>query len=565
MTHESICIAVCGGPYSNPYALSAFVEDARRRGCVRLYCLGDLGGFGAEVDRIWPELLTHSITCVAGNYDVAISRGDPDCGCGYRDPRDNEFAQLIYDYTRNHTSPEFAKWMGQLPTERRENLIGHDVHFVHGSPLALNDFWWESLSDEEHLERVSASGADVICCTHSGLPWQRQVGSTLVVNVGVIGKPANDGDKKVWYGILEFSAGRVEAQLIALNYDWKAQAGSMRDSGIPEPFVETIESGWWTTCLEVLPPAERARGKFHLYSSSLPHSFESVGGTWGEPDLVEDDDDKLSVVPLFGTLYFPRRLWIYTNFHCNLKCDYCAVGSSPQAKRRLMQSGRFRELIDEAVSEGFTEIYLTGGEPLLHPNICEFLDYATDQIPTVVLTNAILLKGSRLERFAPLAQKQRLVVQTSLDGVRPDTHDLHRGKGSWIRTKEGIHHFVQLGFEVRVAMTETPENTHEIEEVSQLLGVIGIKPENFMVRPLLRRGFSDDGLEIGSENTIPELTVTQDGVYWHPAGADAESSTDMLLASGEVSLSKAKQLVIERFFMARLRDGSLPRVYRCAV
>lgn len=34
-------LAICGGPYSNPYALRAFVEAARARGADRLFCLGD--------------------------------------------------------------------------------------------------------------------------------------------------------------------------------------------------------------------------------------------------------------------------------------------------------------------------------------------------------------------------------------------------------------------------------------------------------------------------------------------------------------------------------------------
>ncbi|MGH9295612.1 MAG: metallophosphoesterase family protein, partial [Acidimicrobiales bacterium] len=68
-------IAVCGGPYANPYALAAFVTDARRRGCEQFYCLGDLGGFGAEIDALRPIIEGNDITCVAGNYDVAIARG----------------------------------------------------------------------------------------------------------------------------------------------------------------------------------------------------------------------------------------------------------------------------------------------------------------------------------------------------------------------------------------------------------------------------------------------------------------------------------------------------------
>ena len=119
MSTEPVRIGVCGGPYGNPYALQAFVDDARARGCGQLFCLGDLGGFGAEVDALWPILTGNDVTCVAGNYDVAIARADPDCGCGYRDPRDNAYAQLTYDHTLAHTSRTFAAWMGQLPTERR--------------------------------------------------------------------------------------------------------------------------------------------------------------------------------------------------------------------------------------------------------------------------------------------------------------------------------------------------------------------------------------------------------------------------------------------------------------
>ncbi len=146
-------IAVCGGPYANPYALAALIADARARGCERLFCLGDLGGFGAEINALWPLLREAGIECVAGNYDVAIARGDADCGCGCGDPRDNESAQLIYDHTRAHTSTEFAAWMGQLSTVRRVDIDGRDVHLVHGSTLALNDFWWDSLPGEQHRAR----------------------------------------------------------------------------------------------------------------------------------------------------------------------------------------------------------------------------------------------------------------------------------------------------------------------------------------------------------------------------------------------------------------------------
>lgn len=557
-------IAVCGGPYANPYALQAFIEDARSRGCERLFCLGDLGGFGAEVDALWPMLMRAEVECVAGDYDVALAAGQTDWGCGYRDERDSAYAQLIYDHTRTHTSASFAAWMGSLPTERRLEIGGCDVHMVHGSPLALNDFWWESLPEDEHRRRVAASGAGVIVCTHSGLPWQREIDGSLVINVGVLGKPANDGLHNVWYAVLDLESGQPRAELVPLDYDWQAQARSMRTAGIPEAFVETIETGWWTTGLDVLPPRERSRGRYHLYRDSLPGGCHLADGGCGAGP-TDNDSNELPVAPLFGSPYFPSRLWIYTNFHCNLACDYCAVASSPKARKRNLPLQQFRELVDEAVAQGFTELYLTGGEPMLHTDIADILSYATARLPTVLLTNAMLLRGARLDRLRALAGHPNLVVQTSLDGAHAATHDLHRGRGSWVRTVEGIQQAIALELPVRVALTETAENTGEIDAVADLLAGMGLPQEAFAVRPMLRRGLSDEGMDIAEDSTVAELTVTTDGLHWHPAGADLLTSPDLLLAPAGTALSVGKQLVTERFFTARLAAGSLPAPYRCAI
>jgi diadenosine tetraphosphatase ApaH/serine/threonine PP2A family protein phosphatase/pyruvate-formate lyase-activating enzyme len=562
-------IAVFGGVYANPHALDAVVDDARARGCERLFCLGDLGGFGADCDGVWPRLLDADVRCIAGNYDVAIGRGDPDCGCGYADERDNRFAQLMYGYTRANTSGPFAAWMRELPLELRVRLGGCDVQMVHGSPLAINDFLWESLDDDELALRVRACAdgpPDVLLCTHTGIPWQRTVGGCLVVNVGAIGRPANDGRRDAWYAVLDLDGGVARAELVPVAYDWRAQAAAMRAAGLPEPFVETIETGWWTTCLEVVPPAERSRGRFHVYRDALPRGYAADGVGWA--DSPEPLDDGRPVVSLFGTPLFPPRLWVYANFHCNLACGYCVVASSPAARRRELPAERFAAIVDEAVDEGFRELYLTGGEPFVRADIVDMIEAASDRLETVVLTNAMLFRGRKRRELRRLAGRARLVLQSSLDGARPATHDRWRGAGSWARTVEGLRLAAGLGLPLRVAMTETPDNRGEVDELRELLAGMGITGAAFAVRPLVRRGFAAEaagGLEVNQSVVVPELTITADGAHWHPVGGDLASSPDFVVAEGPVALAEAKRRIVERFLTLRRADGTLPEAFRCAV
>jgi hypothetical protein len=115
-------------------------------------------------------------------------------------------------------------------------------------------------------------------------------------------------------------------------------------------------------------------------------------------------------------------------------------------------------------------------------------------------------------------------------------------------------------------MTETALNGEEVGELRALLAEHGVAGDDFAVRPLVRRGFADEGLEVTDAVMVPELTITADGAHWHPVGGDLGSSPDLLvLGGGDVTLRAAKQAVVERFLELRQADGSLPRAYRCAV
>lgn len=258
-------LAAFGGVYSNHLALDAVLADADSVGADAIHCLGDLGAFGPHPDRACETIRAAGVPVVAGNYDLSVGHGLDDCRCGYTDPRDNHFAALSYRYTFANTSASHRAWMRGLPDSRRLRIGHHRVLLCHGSPRRMNEFLWETTCSEAFLAwLLDRADADVLCVTHTGLPWDRRlVDGRTVVNVGAIGRPANDGDVRIAYPILSLDeSGEVLVEWRRVAYDHERLAAEMRAEELPGEFVETIETGWWTTCLEVLPAKERARGKY---------------------------------------------------------------------------------------------------------------------------------------------------------------------------------------------------------------------------------------------------------------------------------------------------------------
>jgi MoaA/NifB/PqqE/SkfB family radical SAM enzyme len=211
------------------------------------------------------------------------------------------------------------------------------------------------------------------------------------------------------------------------------------------------------------------------------------------------------------------RLWVYTNYDCNLACSYCLVSSSPATPHRGVPLDTFRQVVDEACELGCLEIFLTGGEPGIVPHLPDMIEYAAPFMRVTVLTNGMLWRGSRLARLTTV-NHPNLTLQISLDSGTADLHDYHRGAGTWAKSVDSIRRLREAGFRVRTGTTETMHSRRRLEELKTFLVELGIPPEDQIVRPLAKRGFSRQGAVLTREDLVPELTVDVDGVYWHPVG-----------------------------------------------
>ncbi len=243
----------------------------------------------------------------------------------------------------------------------------------------------------------------------------------------------------------------------------------------------------------------------------------------------------------------PTRLWMYTNYDCNLACDYCCVVSGPRVDPRRLPADRIRSLVDEGLTAGMEEVFLTGGEPTLRPDLPELIEYTTDRLPMTLLTNAMLLHGPRWQGLRPLIEMGRPVAfQVSLDSATPERHDAHRGRGAHARALGGIRTLVEAGARVRLAASLPEAALSEVPALHRLADTFAIRPDDRIFRPIALRGAASEGEPIRPEDVAPELTCDAQGWFWHPLSNDPDMRLDL-----PSDASVAVALIAVR---ARLRD-----------
>jgi MoaA/NifB/PqqE/SkfB family radical SAM enzyme len=232
----------------------------------------------------------------------------------------------------------------------------------------------------------------------------------------------------------------------------------------------------------------------------------------------------------------PGRVWLYSNYHCNLECAYCLTESGPNVTRRAITADEMRAVATEAAALGFTDLGVTGGEPFLAASMPETLADLADILPVVALTNGTLFTAARLDRMRSLAQRP-VAIQISLDAADPDANDELRGPENFAKVIDAIPRLVERGIRVRIATTAEPGRlaTEDHARLCALHRALGVPDEDHLVRPVIRRGRALDrsmGQTFAPEEIPAELTVTADGAFWSPFGPTVRGGrldTDLLI------------------------------------
>jgi len=158
---------------------------------------------------------------------------------------------------------------------------------------------------------------------------------------------------------------------------------------------------------------------------------------------------------------------------CNLSCAHCRAAAEFGRYPGELSLDEIKSVIDDIITITNPIIILTGGEPLMRPDIWEIIDYAQEAgAMPVIGTNATLITE---EIAAKIAEHKIPRISVSVDFPSAAEHDGFRGQpGCFEKTIEGIKIAKRHGIGVQINMTVTTLNADKVAEVHDLAESLGV-------------------------------------------------------------------------------------------
>lgn len=202
---------------------------------------------------------------------------------------------------------------------------------------------------------------------------------------------------------------------------------------------------------------------------------------------MSEESTKEIMTPECG--FFLNEIYFYLTEGCNLKCRHCWIVPKFQTEEAVWPSISFDQfvyIVEQGKKLGMSGVKLTGGEPLIHPEIDRILDYlSTQDLRVTIETNGVKLTQARVEKIRKCTNP---FVSVSLDGSEKEEHEWVRGvEGCYEDALEGARNLVKGGIRNQFIMSIMKRNVHQMEDLVRLAEKMGIGSIKFnLVTPTAR-------------------------------------------------------------------------------
>lgn len=224
-----------------------------------------------------------------------------------------------------------------------------------------------------------------------------------------------------------------------------------------------------------------------------------------------------------------NTIYFYLTEGCNLACRHCWIAPKYQTGDHTYPSldlDLFRSILRQAKAMNVSAVKLTGGEPLIHPQILEIMELIrTEDIRLTMETNGVLCTS---EMAKEISLGKNAFVSVSIDAADPEIHEWVRGvKGSFDAAVEGVRNLVKYKMRPQIIMTIMRRNKHQMEAIVRLAESLGAGSVKYNILQPTARGETmheqgetlsiEELMELGNwvENELSKTTNLR-LVYSHP-------------------------------------------------
>ena len=224
----------------------------------------------------------------------------------------------------------------------------------------------------------------------------------------------------------------------------------------------------------------------------------------------------------------PIVVWNITRT-CNLRCVHCYADSHAERYPGELSWEQCCAVIDDLADYKVNALLLSGGEPLLHPQLPQILQRATDKgIKVTISTNGTRITPDMARMFKDLGVAY---VGISLDGIGA-VHDKFRGvQGAFDGAIRGFKLCEEVGQKTGLRLTLTRNNVQSMEQILNFIEQEGIQRVCFYHLVPTGRGVDVASLKPEEARAALDMLIAR-AEAWHAAGQTRELLTVTQPADG---------------------------------
>jgi len=168
---------------------------------------------------------------------------------------------------------------------------------------------------------------------------------------------------------------------------------------------------------------------------------------------------------------FPHLIFWELTKACNLKCAHCRACATEKPGPDELSTPEVLRIIDDIAGYCNPLLILSGGEPLLKPDIYDIIKYSSKKIRTLLATEGTMVTPEAAKK---IKEAGIVKVSISLDGSNAQIHDNFRGRaGAFDLAIKGIENIIKAGLPVQINSAVTKRNMKDLPGIIKLVEKLG--------------------------------------------------------------------------------------------